>query len=176
MDYDFGAGGAVGGFTFDSMCRSRSCFGSTVLSKSVITRAFRGIVTQIGNLLFRRLAACIAPPYPPRPPITNRRYSRQTVRATAPSALARATAASPSTQCAGRGVVLARRCWASRSSGRCLSRFSEMRIPTGFRPPAQGCDAGATLGQRPAHSPTPTGLWRFVGVYDEPPMPQPRWG
>jgi hypothetical protein len=37
-------------------------------------------------------------------------------------------------------------------------RFSGMRIPTGFRPPAQGCDAGATLGQRPKYRPTPTGL------------------
>ena len=32
-----------------------------------------------------------------------------------------------------------------------------MRIPTGFRPPAQGCDAGVTLGSRPANAPNPNG-------------------
>ena len=34
----------------------------------------------------------------------------------------------------------------------------QSRIPTGFRPPAQGCDVGATLGYRPNSLPTPTGL------------------
>jgi len=36
MDYAFGAGAGAGCFTFNSMCRSRSCFGSTVLGESVI--------------------------------------------------------------------------------------------------------------------------------------------
>jgi hypothetical protein len=38
------------------------------------------------------------------------------------------------------------------------STRAALRIPTGFRPPAQGRDAGATLGQRTHISPTPTGL------------------
>lgn len=34
------------------------------------------------------------------------------------------------------------------------------RIPTGFRPKAQGCDEGATLGQTSNKITTPTGLWQ----------------
>jgi hypothetical protein len=33
-------------------------------------------------------------------------------------------------------------------------------IPTGFRPPAQGCEARATLGQPSKPITTPTGLWQ----------------
>jgi hypothetical protein len=51
--------------------------------------AFRGCVAQIGNLPFRRLAACIAPPSLCTPPTTNQRYSRQTACATSPSARTR---------------------------------------------------------------------------------------
>ena len=36
------------------------------------------------------------------------------------------------------------------------------RTPTAFRPPAQGCDAGATLGNRRIKITTPTGLCPFV--------------
>ena len=35
-NHAFGGGGGVGCFTFNSMWRSRSCFGSTVLGESVI--------------------------------------------------------------------------------------------------------------------------------------------
>ena len=35
------------------------------------------------------------------------------------------------------------------------------RIPTGFRPPAQGCEARATLGYPSQFAPTPTGLRRL---------------
>ena len=51
------------------------------------------------------------------------------------------------------------------------------RIPTGFRPPAQGCDAGATLGSRPTGAPNPNGV-----VANPHPLlrarlwTQPRWG
>ena len=57
----FGAGAGVGCFTFNSMCRSRSCFGSTVLGESVIrhvpfavfgnamTSRMRGVVLWIAN-------------------------------------------------------------------------------------------------------------------------------
>ncbi len=40
-------------------------------------------------------------------------------------------------------------------------RSRSPRIPTGFRPKAQGCEARATLGKRPKKITTPTGLWPF---------------
>jgi hypothetical protein len=39
-----------------------------------------------------------------------------------------------------------------------VKRAGHSKIPTGFRPKAQGCEARATLGHRPQTSPTPTGL------------------
>ena len=35
------------------------------------------------------------------------------------------------------------------------------KIPTGFRPPAQGCEERATLGHRETNFPTATRLWQF---------------
>jgi hypothetical protein len=37
------------------------------------------------------------------------------------------------------------------------------RIPTGFRPKAQGCEQRATLGESARQRPTPTGLWLRAG-------------
>jgi hypothetical protein len=37
-----------------------------------------------------------------------------------------------------------------------------VRIPTGFRPKAQGCEERATLGQPSNIITTPTGLWQPV--------------
>ena len=46
------------------------------------------------------------------------------------------------------------------------------RIPTGFRPPAQGCSARATLGKLVENSLNPNG----VAARSSPPEMQPRWG
>ena len=46
------------------------------------------------------------------------------------------------------------------------------RIPTGFRPKAQGCEQRATLGKGTRARSTPTGLRRLR----EERRPQPRWG
>src|SRR5437867_6950925 len=46
------------------------------------------------------------------------------------------------------------------------------RIPTGFRPPAQGCAARATLGQGARNRFNPNG----VAPCPTEPAPQPRWG
>ena len=46
------------------------------------------------------------------------------------------------------------------------------RIPTGFRPKAQGCEQRATLGKGTRARSTPTGLPRLRGER----RPQPRWG
>jgi hypothetical protein len=83
-------------------------------------------VAQIGNLLFRGLAACIAPlcQITPADYQSAIQQTKQTVCATSPSAQAWASVASPSTRCAGRGVVSAQPSRVSRSSGLCPSRFS----------------------------------------------------
>ena len=39
-----------------------------------------------------------------------------------------------------------------------------LRTPTAFRPPAQGCEARATLGNGRHKSTTPTGLWPGLDV------------
>ena len=59
----------------------------------------------------------------------------------------------------------------------CLTRSCHSRIPTGFRPKAQGCEERATLGKRPKKITTPTGFWPTSPARQtKTEWPQPRCG
>ena len=45
-----------------------------------------------------------------------------------------------------------------------MNRRAHARTPTAFRPPAQGCEARATLGNRRRKFTTPTGLRPFARI------------